>query len=143
MSEENVRVVAAAYEALANGGISAFSDYWSEDIEWRTMRERWRGREAGRAYLQELVDMFEDYATDVIELIDAGNDQVVVSLRYGGRSKRTGMFVPLEYFAILIRIRDGKIAHASEYATQRQAVEAVGLKAFQSKADALEAAGLR
>ena len=76
MSEENVRVVAAAYEALANGGISAFSDYWSEDIEWRTMRERW-------------------------------------------------------------------VAHASEYATQRQAVEAVGLKAFQSKADALEAAGLR
>lgn len=108
MSQEHVRVVARAYEALANSGISAFSDYWSEDIDWRTMRDRWRGREAGRAYLQELVDMFDDYATEPIELIDAGNDQVVVYLRYGERSS-----------ARACRSRRNTSRYSSEFGTAR------------------------
>ena len=36
------------------------------------------------------------------------------------------MPVPPEYFAIFIRVRNGKIAHAFEYATQRQALDAAG-----------------
>ncbi|MBA3262898.1 MAG: nuclear transport factor 2 family protein [Thermoleophilaceae bacterium] len=127
MSQENVEVVQAAYEALARSGIDAFSDYWSEDIDWRTMRDSWRGKDAGRAYLQELVDLFDDFTTEPIELLDAGAEQVVLYLRYGGRSKRGDMRVPPEYFAIVMRLENGKIAHALEYATRREALEAVGL----------------
>jgi ketosteroid isomerase-like protein len=128
MSQENLSVVASAYEALTNSGVEAFSDYWSEDIEWRTMRDCWRGREAGRAYLQELVELFDDFTTEPIELTDAGNEQVVLYLRYGGRSKRGGMPVPPEYFAILIQVRNGKIAHALEYATRAEALAAAELR---------------
>jgi ketosteroid isomerase-like protein len=127
MSQENVRVVQAAYDALITGGVGAFSAYWAEDIEWQTMRDRWRGREAGRAYLQELLDLFDDFTTEPLELIDAGDERVVLYLRYGGRSKRSGMAVPPEYFAIVMRVRDGEIAHGVEYATRQQALEAVRL----------------
>ena len=127
MSQENVRLVEAAYEALSSRGIEAFSEYWADDIEWRTMRDQWWGRKAGRAYLQELLDLFDDFTTEPLELIDAGENGVVICLRYGGRSKRSGMPVPPEYFAIVIRVRDGEIAQASEYATRGEALAAVGL----------------
>jgi ketosteroid isomerase-like protein len=51
MSQEDVMGVEAAYEALTRSGLDAFADYWADDIEWRTMRARWDGKEAGRAYL--------------------------------------------------------------------------------------------
>jgi ketosteroid isomerase-like protein len=127
MSQGNVEVVRDAYEALATRGLDAFSAYWATDIDWQTMRHRWWGREAGRAYLQELFDLFDDLTAEPLELIDAGDDRVVIYLRYGGRSKRGGIPVPPEYFAIVIRVRDGAIAQASEYATRQEALEAVGL----------------
>jgi ketosteroid isomerase-like protein len=127
MSEENVEVVRAAYEVLRRDGVDAFSDTWADDIEWQTMRSLWFGRAAGRAYLHELVDLFDGFTTEPLEVIDAGSDRVVIYLRYGGRSKRGGVDIPPEYFAIVIRVRHGKLAHAVEYGTKREALEAVGL----------------
>jgi hypothetical protein len=37
--------------ALANSGVDTFSVYRADDIEWRTMRARRQGKEAGQAYL--------------------------------------------------------------------------------------------
>lgn len=127
MSEENVEVVRAAYRALNSRGVEAFSEFWADDIEWRTMRDHWRGPQAGLAYLRELYELFDDFTTETVELRDAGHEHVVAYLRYGGRSKRGGVAIPREYFAIVIRVRDGAIAEASEYATRREALEAVGL----------------
>jgi ketosteroid isomerase-like protein len=127
MSQENVEIVGEAYEVLRRSGVEAFSAYWAEDIEWQTMRSEWRGPAAGRRYLQELVDLFDGFSTEPLELFDAGDDRVVIYLRYGGRSKRGGVQIPPEYFAIVTRLRDGKIAHAVEYGTKQEALEAVGL----------------
>lgn len=126
MSRQNVEVVRAAYETLTAGGPDAFSDYWADEIERRTMRDRWRGKEAGRAYLQEIADLFDDFITEPLELIDAGDDQVVLYLRYGGRSKRGGVSVPPEYFAIVLDVRRGKIVRGLEYRTRQEALAAVG-----------------
>jgi hypothetical protein len=56
------------------------------------------------------------------------NQQVDIYLRYSSRAKRSGLEVPPEYFAIVIEVRDGKIARAQEYATHAEALEAVGLR---------------
>src|SRR2546423_14261367 len=109
MAPDNVRVLEVAYKALTDRGIEAFSEYWSEDIEWNAAGGSWSGRQAGRKYLQQWYDMFDEFTTEPLEIIDAGTDQVVVLIRYSGRSKRTGMEVPPEYFAILSKLRDGKI----------------------------------
>jgi hypothetical protein len=39
------------------------------------------------------------------------------------------MAVPPEYFAMVLQIRDGKIARGVEYGTREEALEAVGLRA--------------
>jgi ketosteroid isomerase-like protein len=128
MSQASVSVVEDAYRALTGGGLEAFADYWADDIEWQAMRGRWRGRKAGIAYMQEWLDLFDDFTTEPIELIDAGDQQVVLYLRYRGRARGSGVEVPPEYFAIVIDIRDDKIARAREFATRGDALSDVGLR---------------
>ena len=127
MSQESVSVVRAGYRTLASAGLERFADYWAEDIEWRAMRGHWQGREAGLAYMREWLELFDEFTTEPLEVIDAGKQQVVIYLRYRGRAKGSGIEVPPEYFAIVIEVRDGKIARAQEYATRAEALEAVGL----------------
>jgi ketosteroid isomerase-like protein len=61
-----------------------------------------------------------------VELIDAGEDQVVAVLRIMGRAKLSGVETDLTY-AALYTIRDGKIARGREYWTRDEALEAAGL----------------
>jgi ketosteroid isomerase-like protein len=129
MSQENVEVVEAAYEALTSDGLDAFADYWAEDIEMRTVRgASLYGNAAWRAYLQELLDLFDDLTIEPIEFIDAAGEGVVVYLRNGGRSKLSGMAVPPEYFAIVIQVRDGDIVQGVEYRTPRRGPRSRGLR---------------
>jgi ketosteroid isomerase-like protein len=135
MSQENVEVVEAAWRAWPYGGLDAFAEYWADDIEWRAIGGQWRGREAGRAYLQEWLDLFEEFKPEPIEVIDAGTNQVVTLVRYSGRAKRSGIEVPAEYFAVVNEIHNGKIVSGREYTTREQALEAVGLSEQDAHAD--------
>jgi ketosteroid isomerase-like protein len=85
------------------------------------------GKEACRAYPQDWLDMFDDFKVEPVELIDAGGDNIVVVLRFGGRAKLSGVETD-QAFAIVYTIRDGRIARGREYATRDQALEAAGLR---------------
>jgi ketosteroid isomerase-like protein len=61
-----------------------------------------------------------------MELIDAGEDQVIAVGRISGRAKLSGVETDLTS-AALYTIRDGKIARGREYWTKDQALEAAGL----------------
>jgi ketosteroid isomerase-like protein len=124
MSPESLRLVEAAYDALADRGVEAFAEYWADDIEWHALGGRFRGADAGRDYLQEWVEYFDDLTTEVLEFIDVGNDRVAVWVRISGRAKGSGIEPPPEYFATVVELRDGKIARAVEYPTLAEAVEA-------------------
>jgi SnoaL-like domain len=65
------------------GGLDAFSEYWADDIEWQAIGGRWRGKDAGRAYLREWLDLFDEFRPEPIELIDAGGEQVITVVRQG------------------------------------------------------------
>src|SRR5919106_4672900 len=124
MSEENVEVVRAAWAAWERDGLAGFAEYWADDIEWRAMGGRWRGKDAGRAYLNEWLELFDEFKPEPIEVIDAGDELVVTVLRYSGREKRSGMDVPPEYFVIVNKVGDGKMVTGREYATRAEALEA-------------------
>jgi ketosteroid isomerase-like protein len=124
MPPESIRLVEAAYEALANRGFGAFAGYWDDDIEWQAIGGHFRGGDAGRAYMQEWFSSFDDLTTEALEFIDVGNDRVVVWVRLSGRAKGTGIEPPPAYFATLVELRNGKIARAVEYPTLADAVEA-------------------
>jgi ketosteroid isomerase-like protein len=133
MSQENVEVVRRGFEAFAQGGPDAMSDFWADDIDYRAIegalddRGPMHGKEAVRAHFQDWFDTFDDLKAEPLELIDATDEQVVTVLQFGGRAKLSGVETNLTY-AVLSTIRDGKIVRGREYWTKEQALEAVGLR---------------
>ena len=132
MSQENVEIVRDAAAAFNRGDVDTWLEYFADDIDYRAVegalddRGPMYGKAAVLAYLQDWLDMFDDFKVEPLELIDAGGDEVVAVLRNSGRAKLSGVETDLTY-AALYTIRDGKIARGREYWTKEQALEAAGL----------------
>ena len=134
MSEENVvAVVEDAYRVFAREGLDPFLDYWTDDLDHRSIEGDpaypWpiRGRRAMRAFLQDWIDTFEEFRIEPVELIDAGDGVVAGVMRYGGRARLSGIETD-ETFGVMFTIRDGKIARGHEYKTRDEALKAAGLR---------------
>jgi ketosteroid isomerase-like protein len=133
MSQENVEVVKLAYEAFARGGLDRYMEHFTDDVDYRAVVGAIddigpiHGKDAVRAWLQDWIDTFDVFWFEAIELIDAGEDTVVVVERYGGRAKLSGVETD-QTEAVVLTIRDGKLARCREYATRDEALEAAGLE---------------
>ena len=130
MSDQNVAVVRAIHEALARGQSPATLGLLHPDIEYVNPPDAVeagtrRGIAAYEDALRSMLDAFEDVRIEVREIIDAG-DQVVVLATYTARGRSSGARRQNED-GYLWTIRDGK---------------AVSFEWFHDQADALEAAGL-
>jgi ketosteroid isomerase-like protein len=131
MSQENVEIVRRYFPAYERGGLDALAEFWHPDINWRAAEGAlddvglMEGPGALRHHLEQWEDTFESGRVEVEELVDAG-DQVVAVVRGIGRMKESEAEVDLRY-AIVLSIRDGKIAAGREYFTREQALEAAGL----------------
>jgi len=133
MSQENVETVREALVAYNRGDLDAFLDeYWTDDIDYRAVEGApddhgpIHGKAEMRAYLQDWFDTFDDLKIEPLEVIDAGQDQAVAVVRFGGRAKLSGVEADLT-FAVVYTLRDGKVARGREYWTKEQALEAAGL----------------
>jgi ketosteroid isomerase-like protein len=71
--------------------------------------------------------MFDDFRAEAVDLIEAGEDKVIVVVRISGRAKLSGVETDLTY-AELWKFRDGKVAWGRQYWTRDQALEAAGLR---------------
>src|SRR3954469_6753878 len=130
MSEENVETVRAIHEALARGESPATLRLLHPDIEYvnppgAVEPGTRRGIAAYEDALRSINDVFEDVRIEVREIIDAG-DQVVVLATYTARGRSSGAQRQHED-GYVWTIRDGK---------------AVSFQWFNDPAKALEAAGL-
>jgi ketosteroid isomerase-like protein len=132
MSRENVAAVDAAYQALARVGLDRFIERWTDELDHRSIegapddRGPIHGKDAMRAYVQDWIDLFDDFRIEPVELIDAGENRVIAVLRFGGRARRSGVRTD-QILGAVFEIRKGKIARGREYATRDQALEAAGL----------------
>jgi len=133
MSQENLEIVRDAAAAFNRGDPDAWIEYMADDIDYRAAEGAlddagpMHGKDAVRAHLQDWLDMFDDFKSEPLELVDAGEDQVIAVLRISGRAKLSGVETDLTY-AALYTIRDGKVARGREYWTKEQALEAAGLR---------------
>jgi ketosteroid isomerase-like protein len=132
MSEENVKIVRDAAVAFDRGDLDAWAQYWADDIDYRAAEGALddqgpiHGKDALRAYVQDWQDTFDDFASEPVELIDAGEDHVIAVIRISGHAKLSGVETDLTY-AALYTFRDGKVARGREYWTRDEALEAAGL----------------
>ena len=132
MSEENVKAVRDAAAAFNRGDLDTWSEFWTDDIDYRAIegaiddRGPMHGKAAVRAYVQDWLDNFDNFRSEAVELLDAGEDTVIAVVRISGLAKLSGIETDLTY-AALYTIRDGKIARGREYWTRDEALEAAGL----------------
>ena len=129
MSQEDVEIVREAFEHFSRGDFSGIAEL-SDDFEVVTAREMpdagtYRGREA-REWLSEWVDSFDSLTLTPVEILDAGED-VMVGFAQRGTPRGGSTPVELRTWAIWT-FREG-------LPTRYQL--------FQSRDEALEAAGLR
>jgi ketosteroid isomerase-like protein len=77
--------------------------------------------------VEDWLETFDGFTGEPVELIDAGENQVVAVIRISGRATLSGVETDLTYAAVY-GICDGRIARGREYATRDEALEAAGLR---------------
>src|SRR5262245_11857147 len=111
MSTDNVELVRAYIEAIAERGFDAAGELIDRDFEMSQLplhpeAGTYRGPEAIES-MQAWVGSFEEFHWEADEYIDAG-DQVVVVIGESGRARGSGVEVD-QRFGTVYTLRDGKI----------------------------------
>jgi ketosteroid isomerase-like protein len=133
MSQDAIKTVGEAAAAFNRGDLDAWFEYCADDIDYRAAEGALddhgpiHGKDALRAYVEDWVGTFDNFRSEAVELIEAGEDKVIAVTRISGRAKLSGVEADLTY-AALYTIRDGKVARGREYWTKEQALEAAGLR---------------
>ena len=128
MSQENLEIVRAMYEAWNAGDMDAFRELHDPDVIGR-MPEGWPepvfvGREALMRQFAQLRETFDATSVRPIsDFIDAG-DRVVVRLAYHGEGHGPEMnFEMTQVFTV----RNGKILYREYFSDHAEALKTLGL----------------
>jgi len=144
MSQENVEFVRAmiaavktpeGIEQLGRGDVD-FHPYFDPKIEWDSTGTRslvpdladvYWGHEGVRAYWRRWLAAWRDVEYDVQDLLEAGDDVVVLICNQRQTGRYTGIVTELPAYAMVFTFRDGKIARYRAFPDQDDALKAVGL----------------
>ena len=131
MSQENVEVVRRQAEAYARGDWREAMSHFAPDVVYDITRNSvgggvFHGLDGVRAGYREWLDTWDDYRVELVDVIDAGDDRVVVTTRQTGRGRVSG--VAAEWTnGVVNTLRDGKVVRMDVYPSLADALEAVGL----------------
>jgi ketosteroid isomerase-like protein len=130
MSQENVEVVRASYEAFIRGDLEASLSAYAKDTEWDDTRVRpdggvQQGREAVSNRARTWRGTFSEYSFELEDVLDAGEHVVVVS-RDRGLGKTSGVEVEHRW-GLVVTVDGGRITRTVFYPSPEEALDAVGL----------------
>jgi ketosteroid isomerase-like protein len=138
MSEENVEIVRQVNEAFQRAlegddpGAAFDTGLLADDWEWVLAnafegKSVWTGRQEYVEFLRAWTSEFEHYSIRFEQLIDAGDDRVVIIYRQRGTGKGSG--IPVEMHGGMIsELQDGRVIRTTNYPDPADALEAVGLR---------------
>ena len=128
MSEENVELVRRTYEAVNNGDSDGVVLYFHPEIEFhaypRYSEGVYHGKQAVREYIENVWEHFESVRIEVDELLDAGDQVVVVTTQHP--VPKRGQQEMTAHLAEVYTVRDGLLAERRPYSTRNEALEAAG-----------------
>ena len=137
---EIVRRIYATMDRSVPGSVSQVSEPLEQrkslidpDIEWCGPREfpdlaePVFGHEGIVAYAAKIAEALDDYRMMPEQFIDAGDRQVLVFSREGGRGKGSGAEVETHPTARLWTLRDGLATRMQSYWEREDALKAAGL----------------
>jgi ketosteroid isomerase-like protein len=133
MSQENVELVRASWEAWERGDMEAIFAFYDPAIVWdRThagtadMPSLYHGHDGIRQFFRELFASFDSYYAHTEDFTDSG-EAVVVRFRQRSRGKQSGARVEMQPYWQVYRLRDRRAARIEVYTSQSEALKAVGL----------------
>jgi ketosteroid isomerase-like protein len=130
MSQENVEIARLGYERFNRGDIDGFLDLAAPDIEWRDHgafdTSAVTGKDAVRAFIETVMEPWEEFHKEPEEIIDLGGDRVLGMFHATGRGKGSGIEVDVRG-GDLLTIREGRVVGFTAY-PRAQALRAAGLR---------------
>jgi ketosteroid isomerase-like protein len=129
MSQENVE---RARRAIGPDPTEFFNLFDEQiEIDWNDWRLPFdpvliRGREAAKRFWLDYWSSWSDYTVQLVEVLDAG-DQVVLVLREAGTGPRSGIRTE-RTFANVWTFKHDKLVRLRPYETKAQALEAAGMR---------------
>jgi ketosteroid isomerase-like protein len=132
MSQQNVEVVRALFDAYRRQAIDAAVEIAHPDIEVRPSivggpeSSVYRGRDGFRMFLADVEAAWADFSIEVEEFRDLG-DTVLALGRSFARGEGSGVAVEATTGWVAV-VRDGKVHRFASFVSRDQALEAVGLR---------------
>ena len=141
MSQKNVEIVRALYDAWGRGDLEELFGFYDPGVEWDMTHSLvpdmgvYHGRDGVSEFFREWLAFLPEYHAEPQQFIDA-DESVVVRVRHGGRSRGStvgGVDTPAYHsemprFWQVFRLRDGRVVRVEIYRDEAEALEAVGLR---------------
>src|ERR671914_59566 len=130
MSQENVEIVRAGFDAFSRGDMPAMLELVDPSIVFTPIPdapdvEDFHGHEGLLQGIAQTTDIWEDFSVELREMRDF-DDHVLASFRWSGRGPSSGIEVEVDVCA-RITVREGKLVRWQFFASEQQALEAAGL----------------
>ena len=129
MSQENVEIVrrAFAYEIYGVGDRAEAEAIFEPHVVMNPSDEGPSyGFDAMRGDYERWASVFEELSVTIEEIIDAG-DQVLVVAHHEGRGRKSGVKVDTRFYEVYT-VREGKVSRVDEFTERAEALEAAGLR---------------
>jgi ketosteroid isomerase-like protein len=132
MSQGNVDLIRAMYDAYERGDYEAALSFMDDEIEFvgppdiSGDGEPIRGTEGTRRAVARWLASWESYRFELRDLVEVG-ERVVATGWQSGRGRGSGAEVSEEIFSVWT-MREGKIVGQSMFRDRQQALDAAGLR---------------
>ena len=137
MSQENVEIVRQLLEMFAKREHEDVFGFYAPDIEWDASNVRrvgiddlagvYRGHDGVRTYWRRWLQAWSDLEFEVQDVLDAGDDVVVLIRNQRQWGRRSGIAVEMPPYGLVFTVRDGKVVRWRNFTDQESALEAAGL----------------
>jgi ketosteroid isomerase-like protein len=135
MSQENVKVIREAVDALNRRDVDAFIALLRPNVEWKTttdpfpgLRPIYHGRDGVREWLEEaFLELWERFHVEIGEITEMGDDRVFFEMSFSARGVTSGVETEIHTWSVTRHGDDGKVASRALFWTREEALEAAGL----------------
>jgi ketosteroid isomerase-like protein len=131
MSQENVEIARRNHEAFRRGDWEGFLRDVDPSVEFVELpafgTRTYHGHEGLMDALRWWPSQWDEFESEILEVIDVDDEHVVSLLRNHGRGKTSGVEVA-EEVALLSTIRNGKATRVEMFRSVSEALGAAGLR---------------
>lgn len=131
MSDEAAAPMLSAIEAFNQGGVESALAFLDPEIEWWAPPDWledpvYRGHDGIRRLAAYWTELFDQYRLELVRIVEAGDDKVVILLNQLGQIRGSGDRIegPIGYVA---EVRGGLVTRVDIYFSWERTLEAAGV----------------